>query len=380
MKFGMLYELQIPKPWHPKSEYNVFWEALEQIVLAEEMGFEYAWLVEHHFLTEFAHSCAPEVFLGALSQRTSRMRLGHGVVLLPVNHPVRVAEYVATLDVLSNGRVELGTGRSGTPYQLSPFGLDINDTRGMWDEALSIIPRMWTEEVFSHDGKYYHIPPREVIPKPVQVPHPPLWVACTQTETFRLAGERGLGALCFTIGNPGELENRVKVYREAVSNATPVGKFVNNQAAAFTIAYCDENNAKGREIGAEAGMWYFANSRMRHSNDWEGVDPSSVPEDYQYHLRRTQVETNRRPDASPDELLDNGSFCAGDPDACIRTIERYEALGIDQLLPIFQAGRIPHEKVMQSIRLFGKYIIPYFQEKERKARESAAPVEAADSR
>ena len=155
---------------------------------------------------------------------------------------------------------------------------------------------------------------------------------------------------------------------------------MNNQAAAFTIAYCDENNAKGREIGAEAGMWYFANSRMRHSNDWEGVDPNSVPEDYQYHLRRTQVETNRRPDASPDELLDNGSFCAGDPDACIRTIERYEALGIDQLLPIFQAGRIPHEKVMQSIRLFGKYIIPYFQEKERKARESAAPVEAADPR
>ena len=221
MKFGMLYELQIPKPWHPKSEYNVFWEALEQIVLAEEMGFEYAWLVEHHFLTEFAHSCAPEVFLGALSQRTSRMRLGHGVVLLPVNHPVRVAEYVATLDVLSNGRVELGTGRSGTPYQLSPFGLDINDTRGMWDEALSIIPRMWTEEVFSHDGKYYHIPPREVIPKPVQVPHPPLWVACTQTETFRLAGGAWPGGAVLhhweprRAGEPGEGVSRGGEQRDA---------------------------------------------------------------------------------------------------------------------------------------------------------------------
>ena len=146
-----------------------------------------------------------------------------------------------------------------------------------------------------------------------------------------------------------------------------MGAFVNNQAAAFTIAYCDENNQKGREIGAAAGMWYFANSRMRHSNDWAGVDPASVPEDYQYHLNRTNVEANRRPDTSPDELLDSGSICAGDPDACIRTIEKYEALGIDQLLPIFQAGSIPHEKVMQSIRLFGKHVIPYFREKERQA-------------
>ena len=119
-------------------------------------------------------------------------------------------------------------------------------------------------------------------------------------------------------------------------------------------------------------MWYFANSRMRHSNDWAGVDPASVPEDYQYHLNRTQVEVNRRPDTSPDELLDNGSICGGDPDACIRTIEKYEALGIDQLLPIFQAGSIPHEKVMQSIRLFGKHVIPHFREKAKRAQEAAA--------
>ena len=367
MKFGMLYELQIPKPWHPKSEQNVFWEAMEQIVLAEELEFDYIWIVEHHFLTEFAHSCSPEVFLAAVSQRTSRIRLGHGVVLLPVNHPLRVAEYVATLDIMSNGRVDFGTGRSGTPYQLNPFGVDIKDTRGMWEESIRIIPRMWTEEVFSHKGTYYDIPAREVIPKPVQKPHPPIWVACTQMETFKLAGEFGIGALCFTIGNPGELQNRIRTYRECIQNAEPVGKFVNNQVSAFTIAYCDENNQKGREIGGQAGLWYFNNSRTRHAADWAGVDPDSVPEDYRYHVARDKYEAERRVDSTAEDLIDNGSFCAGDPDACIRIAERYESFGIDQLMPIFQAGGIPHEKVMQSIRLFGKHVIPHFQQKEKAA-------------
>ena len=369
MKFGLMYELQAPKPWGSKREPDIFWEALEQIVLAEEVGFDYVWLVEHHFLTEFAHSCSPAVFMAAVSQRTSRIRLGHSVVLLTVNHPVRVAEDVATLDILSNGRVEFGTGRSGTPYQLTPFGVDLKDSRAMWDEAISIIPRMWTEDVFSHHGAYYDIPPREVIPKPLQKPHPPMWVACTQQETFQLAGERGLGALCFTLGNPGVLQDRIRLYRDTIQHAKPVGKFVTNQVAAFTIAYCDENNQRGREIGAEAGMWYLGNSKMRHSSDWAGVDPDSVPKDYEYHLKRDEYEEGRKEGADPNELLDNGTFCAGDPDACIRTVERYQALGIDQLMPIFQAGRIPHEKVMSSIRLFGQHVIPQFKDPQGTAAE-----------
>ncbi len=374
MKFGMLYELQMPKPWSAQTEQNTFKEALEQIILAEEMGFEYIWIVEHHFLTEFAHSCSPEVFLGAVSQRTSKIRLGHGVVLLPVNHPIRVAEYVATLDIMSGGRVDFGTGRSGTPYQLTPFGIDINDTRGMWEEAVRIIPRMWTEEVFSHEGTYYNIPAREVIPRPVQDPHPPMWVACTQMETFKLAGERGLGALCFTIGNPGELTSRISAYREAIKTAEPVGKFVNEEVSAFTIAYCDENNRRGREIGGEAGVWYFQHSRTRHSNDWKGVDRESVPDDYRYHIGREDFESHRRADATADELIDNGSFCAGDPDACITSAEKYASYGVDQLMPIFQAGHIPHDKVMQSIRLWGKHVIPHFQEKDKRARQAAGVV------
>ena len=367
MKFGMLYELEIPKPWHPKSEYNAFWEAMEQIELAEEMGFEYIWVVEHHFLTEFAHSGSPEAFLGAVSQRTSKIRLGFGVVLLPVNHPLRVAENVATVDILSNGRVEFGTGRSGTPYQLDPFGVDLEDSRDMWAEAVSIIPKMWTQEIFSHEGKYYNVPPREVIPKPVQEPHPPMWVACSQLESFKLAGSMGLGTLCFTVGDPGVLPERVQAYREAVADAEPVGEFVNNQVAAFTIAYRDENNKKGREIGGEAGEWYFNNALHRHSRDWRGIEAEEVPDDYRYHIQRTQMEAHRSGMQSRDEMIDSGAICAGDPDACIRTIEKYEEAGVDQIMPIFEGGRIEHKQAMQTIRLFGKYVIPHFKPKEKSA-------------
>lgn len=377
MKFGLLFELEMPKPWSPTKEREIFHQALQQIVLAEEMGFEYVWFVEHHFLTEFAHSAAPEVFLGALSQRTTTMRLGHGVVLLPVNHPIRVAESVATLDIMSNGRAEFGTGRSGTPYQLAPFGVDLKDSRAMWDEALHIIPRIWTEEVFSYKGTFYDIPPREVIPRPVQDPHPPIWVAASQVETFQMAGERGIGTLCFTLGDPAQLGVRVDAYRDGISKAKPVGKFVNNQIGGFTVAYCDESNKKGREIALEAGLWYLGTARSRYDNEWAGVDIDSMPEDYKYHNPHASkrnvgygIEAQTSTDINPENMLDNGTFCGGDPDACIKTAERYEEQGIDQFLPLFQAGHIPHEKIMNSIRLFGKHVIPHFRDKEKKRQKA----------
>ena len=375
MKFGMIFELELPKPWEPNKERNIFWEAMEQTILAEEMGFDYVWMVEHHFLSEFAHSSAPEVFLGALSQRTSKIRLGHGVVLLPVNHPIRVAESIATLDIMSNGRAEFGTGRSGTPYQLSPFGIDLKDSRPMWDEALHIIPRMWTEEVFSYKGTYYDIPPREIIPKPVQKPHPPMWVAASQVDTFQMAGERGIGALCFTVGAPGAMTARVEAYREGIKNAKPVGKFINNHVAGFSVAYCDENEKRGREICGEAGRWYLTKARTRYDNEWRGIDVASMPAEYKFHNPhaggRGQLEISIEQSIKPEEMLDNGTFCGGNPDSVIRTVEKYEAAGMDQFLPLFQAGRIPHENIMKNIRLFGKYVVPHFQEKEKKAARAA---------
>src|SRR5579885_910540 len=180
MKFGSFYELEIPLPWEPGKEQRVFREGLEQVALADRLGFNYVWATEHHFLEEYAHSSAPEVFLAACSQRTKRIRLGHGVTLLPLpyNHPARVAERIATLDLVSEGRVEFGTGESSSEVELGGFCIKRGDKRGMWQESLGAICRMFTEEPFmGHEGKYFTMPPRNVVPKPVQKPHPPLWVA-----------------------------------------------------------------------------------------------------------------------------------------------------------------------------------------------------------
>lgn len=357
MKFGLLYELQYAKPWPPGFEARLFHEALEQIALADRLGYDYVWEVEHHFLQEYSHSSAPEVLLAAASQRTERIRLGHGVVLLPsaYNHPIRVAERIATLDIVSGGRVEFGTGRSGTPLELGGFGIDPATSKEQWDEALRMIPRMWTEDPFSHEGRFYSIPPRSVIPKPVQRPHPPIWVAASTPATFQQAGERGIGVLCFIIGQPAQLSERIDVYRQSIRSATPVGAFVNEQVAGFTVTLCLEDACEARAVGGTAALWYAA---MLGSilGEWRG---KTIP-GYEYYgdIGRAAAQ---QAGSDLDGLIEDGTFCIGDPAACIRTIEKYEAAGVDQLICLVQAGRIPHETIMHSLELFAREVMPRFR-------------------
>ena len=224
MRIGMFYQIQIPKPWTAESETQRYWEMIEQVEYAEEMGFESVWFVEHHFRAEWSHSSAPDMTLAALSQRTSRMRLGIAVVLPPLHHPLDTAVRLATVDILSRGRVDLGMGRSGYPYQMVPFGTDLADASGIVEETLEIIPRAWTEDTVSYQGRYFQIPPRQVIPKPVQRPHPPLWQACTQEETFRKAGQQGLGCITQASMGPQRTEPLIQIYRDAIRDGCTSGK------------------------------------------------------------------------------------------------------------------------------------------------------------
>lgn len=379
MRFGMFYELQMPKPWSENSEYNTLWQAVEQVTYAEEMGFEQVWLVEHHFLSEFAHSSAPEVTLAIMAERTSKMRLGFGVVLAPVHHPLHVAERVATLDIFSNGRVDVGVGRTKGPYQITPFGTDVAQTQSMMIETLECLPGMWTQDVFSHEGEHWSIPPREVIPKPIQKPHPPLWMACTQEDTFRLAGQLGLGCLVNTLGGTDKTRGLVNAYFEAIENPNPVGHFINKQVVASTIGFCDENGGKAREKGSAVASWYLNQSRQRFTLEWAGVDPNAVPDEYKFYMQGGAVrgggpsaDPQQQKPPSQDELLAGGGYCVGNPDDCIRVIEEFEAMGVNEIMPIFQAGHATHEEVLNSIRLFGKYIIPHFREKEKRAKAVTA--------
>ena len=207
MQFGIFYEHQIGRPWEDDTDVRLIHDALEQIELADRLGIQYAWEVEHHFLEEYSHSSAPEVFLAAASQRTQRIRLGHGIVLTApqFNHPARVAERIAMLDLVSNGRVEFGSGESGSEAELGGFGVPTLRKRDAWLEGLETAIRCMVETPFTGvEGEFVAMPPRNVVPKPVQKPHPPLWVACSRRDTILLAARKGIGALTFAFIDPEE--------------------------------------------------------------------------------------------------------------------------------------------------------------------------------
>ena len=376
MKFGLFYQIQVPKPWGPETEAQRFWEALEQISYAEEKGFDSVWFSEHHFRPVWSHNSSPDLTLAAVSQRTSRIRLGIGVVLAPIHHPLHTAARMATLDILSRGRVDVGIGRTGYPYQLTPYGSDLEDTRGMWEEFAQVLPRTWTEEVISYQGEYFQIPPREVLPKPLQKPHPPLWSACASESTTIRAGELGLGALVGSEGGLEKVRTTVELYRNTLNRAEPAAGMINNHTALMTAGYCHEDPRMVSTRGAELVQWYMDQQRERARLVWRGVDPATVPPDYQgYYERDMRLASGPHPgDSRAEDVLEQGrSFWVGTPDQCIRFVEDYEAMGIEQVFSLSAIGPASHEEVMNTIRVIGDHVIPHFREKEkRQARDAAA--------
>jgi len=256
MRLSLAFEMQRPQV----DDHAVVEETLAQCVLADEVGFDTVWFVEHHFLTTFSGSPCPEVMFGALSRMTKRIRLGFGVVILPYHHPVRVAERVAMVDHLSGGRVEFGTGRSA-PYELIGMGIDPRETRAMWEESLRMIPKIWEDGLFSAEGRYWKVPPREVRPKPYQKPHPPIWVAAQQPATYQLAAELGIGVMALSVAAPTYLAPHIKQYKERVRHTKPVGKFVNDQWLSATMAVCDRDNRAARDLAAKSLRTFFGPDR-----------------------------------------------------------------------------------------------------------------------
>jgi alkanesulfonate monooxygenase SsuD/methylene tetrahydromethanopterin reductase-like flavin-dependent oxidoreductase (luciferase family) len=360
LDFGLFYEIPVAAPWHERSERDAYHTVIAQAVRGEQVGFTYFWTVEHHFLSEFSHCSAPEVLYGAVAAKTKTLRIGHGVRLLPFpyNHPIRAAEMAAALDLVCDGRMEFGTGRSSTRDELEGFGIDPQDTRGMWEEALEVVVGAWTTDVFEWQGRYFKVPPRRVHPKPIQRPHPPLWVASTSPASHEIAGQKGLGLLSFTIGvPPSELAERIKIYRHALKTARPVGKFVNDRAATFTMVHCAETNAEARRNAAESIIWYFRKSLQLVGSvaAWqEGRELGT----YAYTQALRDLDTGS---VSFDMLDEMGAVIVGDPARCIERVRQYREAGCDQLLCLMQPYNIPPDKVMRSIELFGEHVIPAFR-------------------
>ena len=355
--FGLFYEISVPRPWEPGKEASVFRHVIEQVRFAEEMGFKYVWLTEHHFLEEFAHCSAPEVMLAALSQVTTTMRLGHGVVLTPpaYNHPARVAERIATLDCISNGRIEIGTGRSSTPTELEGFGIDGGFAREMWFEGLESLVKLLVGENVSLDGEYVSMPARTVVPRCVQQPHPPLWMAGTSPSTTERAAAAGLGVLFFAHGIlPESLVESVEAYRNRIKFAEPIGLEVNDRLAGFCNALCLEDDQEAREVGGPASFNYVMKG-MSLARWPRGVNP---PRSYEYTVDSMWRGREHLETIGPDGMIDKGMVIAGGPDRCYQACERYAKVGVDQLILHMQTWDTPHDTIMRSIAAFGKHIIP----------------------
>lgn len=365
MKFALFYEIPVARPWDARSEHRAYKNTLEQAVAGERAGFHSVWTVEHHFLEEFSHCSNPEVLYGAIAARTERIRIGYGVRLgpKPYNHPVRSAESAAVLDLLSDGRVEFGTGRSSTKIELEGFGIHPNDTRGMWREAVEHIVRCWTTERTELRGEHWQMPPRRVQPKPLQKPHPPVWGATGSPDGHRMMGELGLGLLSFSVGTPPEqLKERIDLYRAGLASCTrPLVAEVNERAACFTMVNCAPTREESYALARESFEWYVKNSAELVSSVPLWLEEMKAEADGTYAYleeARQAVEQRMHELASLDALLGMNAAIAGDPEEVVERCRAYEATGADLLLCLVNPYRIPHEKVMQTIELFGRHVIP----------------------
>ncbi|WP_370476578.1 LLM class flavin-dependent oxidoreductase [Tamlana flava] len=382
MKFGIFIDLQLPRPWNEGDEAKLFHDALEQAELADRIGIDYVWAQEHHFLEEYSHSSAPEVFLAACSQRTKNIRLGHGIVLMSpkYNHPARIAERLATLDILSNGRVEWGSGESGSRIELEGFGIDFVDKRPMWAESLRETARMISMNPYpGYKGKFFSMPQRNLVPKPIQKPHPPIWAACSNRDSLKLSAQLGIGALTFAFINSGEAKFWVDEYYSTFKNeCNPIGQSVNPNVAMLTGFMCDNDAERAIERGYEGAQffayglghfWRDGTHTPSKTNLWQQFKERPCNADKRLELERKKA----------------GMTGIGTPKQLIENFRELEKAGVDQLILLHQCGAYKHEHICESLELFGKEVLPEFKEREiirerDKYKELETFIEDANSR
>ncbi len=384
MKFGLFYELQLPKSadgddWDPGAERRIFHEMLEQVELADRLGFDYVFEVEHHFLEEYSHSSAPELMMAALSQRTRNIRLGHGIVLTPpkYNHPARIAERISALDILSDGRVEFGTGESASEMELGGFGVERGLKKAMWEEATREITNMMVQTPYEgFEGEFFSMPSRNVVPKPVQSPHPPLWVAASRRETTMVAARLGMGSLGFGFETPEELGERTREYYRLIrEECFPIGHAINPALAVLNTFMCADDDDEAVRRSAN-GPGFFSYSLGYYYNPVTGGQHQPGRENVYRRFLDTKAESTKLQTreqiaaGEPEDEVQRALYRAaragtaiGTPDTIRDNIKKYEEQHLDTLILVAQCGDRKHEHIMESIELFGTQVLPEFKER-----------------
>jgi alkanesulfonate monooxygenase SsuD/methylene tetrahydromethanopterin reductase-like flavin-dependent oxidoreductase (luciferase family) len=354
MEFGVFAQLFVPhseRDVDPNAEHKRIFRNIEVAKAADQNAFKYVWCPQHHFLDEYSHMPGPEAFLGHCAAITDRVHLGSAIfnITPAVNKPVRIAENVALLDHLSNNRFEFGTGRGSSTTEVYGFDIeDINETKAMWREAITEIPKMWKNQVYSYEGKYFRVPERQVFPKPYGPAHPAMWVAAGSPPTFGEAAELGLGTFCFTTGAPAKLAVLVENYKKNIGNATPVGDYINDNIMGVTNLVCMEDRKKAFEVAANMGMNYYTTLAFHWLDNIP--KPAGFPE-----------WPNKIPEPTPEQveaMAAEGFIVAGDPDDCLKAVKKWEDVGFDQLTFSPTTNTLPTDVVVASMELFGREVIP----------------------
>jgi len=374
LEFGVFQGASVgPRPWGDREARRIR-QDIEVGIAADRAGFDTFWAPEHHCLEEYSHNSSSHLSCLAVGVQTKRIRVVTGIFNLcpPINHPIRVAEQIAMIDILTNGRVELGTGRGSGSTEVNSFGVAADETRAMWEEAIRAIPKMWTQDLFSWDGKYFTVPERCVLPKPVQRPHPPLWVTASNPGTVETAGRMGIGAAMFNFADPELSRPLVEGYKRAIRKAEPVGEFVYDKIMTIAPAMCLEDSEEAREIYRQNGSRVAAHfsvyfdtipmfaERLAHV-------PRPIPQTKLRELIRETAESGQAKNpfanaASDPEYLRRNGLCVGNPDEVIATLRRFEAVGFDQVVLVPVLGfDTKHEKTLESVRLLGEKVLPAFR-------------------
>lgn len=383
MRFGMLYELQLPKPWAENSELRLVNEAIEQCVLGDKLGIDYAWSVEHHFLEEYSHCSASEVFLSAIAARTEHIKIGFGIrqVISNYNHPARTAEAVGMLDLISNGRVQLGIGEGATRLELAGFGIQAKRKRAMSLEASREIADMMVMEPYpGYECEDWSLPCRNVLPKPIQKPHPPMWMACTNRDTIRVAAQNGLGVLAFSFLDPEEARTWSKVYYDTIRSeaCVPLGHTVNANIAMVSAFSLHDDHEEAVRRG-EDGFRFFEYAIGALVTDDVLPGRSQLWEKYQARKAARaagedvtdvaygggQADPNRSMTRSPG---------IGTPAEFREHMQGFADSGVDQVIFLQQGGNNKHEHICESLERFRAEVFEEFAEgrEQREARKAEA--------
>ncbi len=356
MEFGIFIQMYTPqfrREVDPDAEHHALVNDLELVQEADRAGFKYVWLTEHHFLDEYSHLSANDVVLGYLAHATERIHLGSGIFnpLAQVNHPVKVAERVAMLDHLSDGRFEFGTGRGAGSHEILGFlhrdGItDTSATKAMWEETIGEFAKMWLQEEYEgFEGEWWSLPPRKVLPKPWKRPHPAMWYAAGNTSSYAMAAHKGLGVLGFSVGAIAELGPVMEAYKKEIPNAEPVGAFVNDNIMVTSAAFVAEDHDAAVQAALDSSLTYQQSNVYRYHDTfprpdwvppWPGLIPDPTREEY--------------------EQMAATGLILGSPDQALEQCRRWEAAGADQL--VFGFGFGEQQDNLRTIRLMGEHVIP----------------------